>query len=587
MTPLFGVLAVIALIAAACGPAAEPEPTSPPSTGGTPSGSGSTGGGNTGGGGQSTGQNTSVSGVPLDPDAKYGGVLRTAATGEGPTINTWEEAAGNSFDIVHPVSNMLVAKQRWGTVEDFVAGAYWTNVPDLATRWEQSPDGLQWTFHLRDGVEWSDGTPFTCADPKWSFDTIRTGEGLSRSPRAVHFAAVSEITCPDDLTMVVTLSRPKQGFLEVISIPFHVIRPKHIYENNTAALREQIPEVGTGPYAITERIPGEKTVFARRDDYWDQPLPYLDGIEMIILASPAQVTALRGGRLDIGGSGAWSGAQAETLVRECTDCQAFPRVPHPGLLFALIPNQERAPWNTQEIKDALALAIDKPKLLQVGHQGWGALATGGLYLPGSFWAMPYERVKQIPGYDFENVEANQQRSRELIAQAGYQPNELRVEVTYSVGSLNYEPPSIPVIEDLNKVGFSAVARPLETALYYDAMSAATFDVGAHQGYIGGFDPDFLLYEYLYPGSDRNYGRYQNPEFARLVDLQSQTLDPEERRRLAWDAAEIAMRDQVRTFSGFQENQVIIGGRMRGYLPAVPSQASYGPWKRYDTTWLVE
>jgi ABC-type transport system substrate-binding protein len=535
-----------------------------------------------------TGQETSVSGIPVDPNAKRGGTLITSATGEGPTLNTWEEAAGNSFHIVHPVSNMLVTRQRWGTADDHAAGAYWNLVSDLAASWEQSQDGLQWTLKLRDGVSWSDGTPFTCADAKWSLDTIRTGDGLQRSPRAVHFVAVESIQCTDDLTMVVDLKQPKPGFLEVVAMPYNVVRPKHIYENNTDLLREQIPDVGTGPFTITERIPGEKTVFARKSDYWDQPLPYLDGIEMRILSQQAQVTGVRAGRLDIGGNaGSWTRpAQADVLIRECADCQVFPKVAHPGLLFSLIPNQERAPWNTQEIKDAMSLAVDRNKLIQVGHEGWGELGTGGIYLPGSFWAMPYDRLKQVPGYDFENVEANQQRARDLIAQAGYQPGELLLEVSYSVGSLNYEPPSIPVIEDLNKVGFNAVARPLETALYYDTMSSAAFDVGAHQGYIGGFDPDFILYEYMYSGSDRNYGRYSNPEFDRLVDLQSRTLDPEERRQIAWDVAEIALRDHVRIFGGFQQSQAILGPRVRGYMPTVASQY-YGASNRWDTAWLVE
>ena len=531
--------------------------------------------------------NTSVSGIPLDPNAKFGGIMITAASGEGPTMSTWEEAAGNSFDIVHPVSNMLVSRQRWGTVKDYEAGAFWNLTPDLAKSWEQSKDGLQWTFKLRENVKWSDGKAFTCADANWSLDIIRTGKGLNRSPRGVHFLAVSEVQCPDDLTLVVKMNRPKPGFMEVIGLPYNVVRPKHIYENNTAALRDKHPTVGTGPFTITERIPGEKTVFTRKKDYWDQPLPYLDGLEMRILTTSAQLSGMRAGRVDFGLGGIANPTQAKTLTAECAGCQIFPVLPHPGQLFSLIPNQQRPPWNSPDIRNAMSLALDRNKLIKVGYEGSGMLATGGLYLPGSVWAMPYDRVKQIPGYNFEDVEGNRAKARELIKKAGYQPGELKVEVSYSVGSLNYQAYAIPLVEDLNTIGIVATHKPLETALYYDTMSNGGFDVGGHAGYIGGFDPDFILYEYFYTGSDRNYGRFSNPEFDRLVGLQSVTLDLEQRKRIAWDASEIALREQARIFSGFQQFQGALGARIRGFIPGPPSQMGYGPWKRHETTWLAE
>jgi peptide/nickel transport system substrate-binding protein len=530
-------------------------------------------------------QDTSVNGIPLDPNAKYGGVLQSAFTQEGPTFSTWEEAAGNSFTTVHPVSNMLLQRQTWGTEQDYTNGAVWNLKPDLAKEWEQSQDGLTWTFTFFDGVNWSDGTPFTCADAKWSFDTVRTGDGLNRSPRAIHLAAIDSIACVNDLTMVITLKRPKSGLLDALNVPYNVIRPKHIYENNTEALRTTPPEVGTGPFRVANWLPGESLTLERRDDYWNQPFPYLDGIEYRLLNQQAQVAGLRAGRLDtVGGNSNWSGSRAEQLLRECDLCQAWPRAAHPGFLYSLVPNSNRAPWNTPEIRQVLALAVDKTKVRNIGYEGWGELGTGGIYLPGSFWAMPYERVKQIPGYDFEQQEQNKERARQLLAQAGYQPGEL----TLSIPFWNqYDPYAITVAEDLNAVGIVATNQSLEIARAYDIYSTGEFDVAGHAGYIGGFDPDFVLYEWFYTGSDRNYGRYSNPEFDRLVDLQSVTLDPEERRRLAWDAAEIALRDYVRIIPGMQMLQPIFAKRVQNFMPGPPSQASYGNWNRFEHVWLAE
>ena len=524
---------------------------------------------------------SSVSGVPISADAKYGGVLSVATTSWGPTFSHWEEAAGSTPSMGQPLSNMLISKQDWGTKADRTTAAHWNLVPDLGASWEQSTDGLQWTFKLRDGVKFSDGVPFTCDDVKWSFDTIRTGKDLNRSPRAIHMTVISDISCADDLTAVFTLTRPKSSFLEIIGMPYHVVLPEHVYAGNTDLMRDE-PNIGTGPFIVSEILPGEKMVFERKADYWDAPFPYLDGIEVSILSNTAQVTALRAGRLDIAGSaGNQSGARADLLIRECGTCEVWNSEVHPGLMFSVIPNFSRAPWNTQEIRDAISYAIDREKEIALGYGGWMSPGTGGLYLPGSYWAMPEEIVKTVPGFDFGDPEGNKEKARALVAQAGYAPGQLEARLVYAPF---YAPYVVTVIEDLQAVGINAIGEQQETAAYYTSLSAGEFDLAGHAGWIGGFDPDFILYEYFYSGSDRNYGRYSNPEADRLIDEQSITLDPEARRAKAWEVGEIILRDQVRSLGGYQRDIPILSGRVAGFMPSVSSQ-SYGNTYRHAHTWI--
>ena len=221
---------------------------------------------------------SSVSGVPLNDDAKYGGTLNVSYTREGPTFSSWEEAAGVAFSMGHPIHNMLLQPRTWGTIEDYNNLVFFEIHPDLAYEWEVSEDGLEWVFKIRDGIQWSDGTPFTCADAKWSFDSIRTGEGLNRSPRALAFNTVKPaldegFVCADDLTLIVNHDRPKAAFLEVMSMPYHYMRPKHIYENNTDLLREAPAEVGTGPFSLGQWLPGESYTFERRDGLLEPAVP--------------------------------------------------------------------------------------------------------------------------------------------------------------------------------------------------------------------------------------------------------------------------------------------------------------------------
>ena len=382
---------------------------------------------------------TTVSGKPLDENAVFGGVLTTAYVREGPTFSTWEEAGGVAFFAGHPSSNMLVQPRTWGSMEDYTNLVFFEIHPDLAESWEVSDDGLQWVFKIRDGVTWMDGTPFTCADAKWSFDTIRTGEGLNRSPRALAFntmkADINEgFVCADDLTLVANHDRPKSAFLEVMSMPYHIMRPAHVYDGNTDAMREEAPTVGTGPFVLAQWLPGESYTWERNDSYWDAPLPYLDGIKGTFGTNSSNDAAFRAGRLDV--HPGLNGGRADTMLRECDQCIFYARTYDSGFQ-ALMTHHQRTPWNTPEIKDAISYAMDRALIGQVAADGWMSPPSAGPFYPGGAFAMPEDIMKSIPGYDFSDPAGNKDKARALLAEAGYEPDELTVPLTvWNVASIS-------------------------------------------------------------------------------------------------------------------------------------------------------
>ena len=181
----------------------------------------------------------------------------------------------------------------------------------------------------------------TCSDVKWSFDTIRTGEGLELSPRAIYFNGVETITCADDRTVVFVLNRPSPAILDIIALPQNIIRPAHVYEGTSLdSLRDELPLVTSGPFRVTDWLPEQKYVFERDDDYWDEPLPYLDGIELHLMDRDAIATALRTGRVHIGSTVGFSGGDADELLAECGEdaCQFWdPPIVSSSLGSALFP----------------------------------------------------------------------------------------------------------------------------------------------------------------------------------------------------------------------------------------------------------
>ncbi len=612
---LVGLIATLALLAAACGTAEEDdeetpgpaEPTATPLliTGSSPTAvpddmDDSTDDMDD----DMTDENVSVSGIPLDPDAVYGGTLKLAYRSNNP-LNPWEEAAGPAFDVGHLLNNMLIKPRTWGTEDDFRNNAFFELHPDMASSWEQSEDGLAWSFNLRDGINWSDGVPMTCNDVKWSFDTIRLANdaGLLRSPRKTHYLAIDSIVCADDLTVVFNLRWAKPAVLEVIGQPYNIIFPSHIYQTEFLetgkldSMREEPSKATTGAFRVVEYIPGEGYTFEKNEDYWDAPLPYVDNVEMIFLSRSNIPPALRTGAVHVGDSHGYTGGQALTLIQEADEevFKIYDRVIASSFSPALFLNKNREPWNDPAVNTAFALAIGNQNYVTTVQNDLFVLPTGCGFYPTSEWAMPAERCAAIPGYAdvfgdtpeerIAQSARDKERAKQILVEAGYTgENALNLKMVVW-GVIRADGPAIQL--DLQEVGVNVEIVEFDSTTTYTKWSNADFDVGVHSFWIAGIDPDVTLYEHFYTGSDRNYNRYSNPEFDNLVNTMSRTLDKEERKELAWQAMELALNDVGKVVISHGSYYPMVSANLRGYMPAPNYLAGYGPQKRYSHVWINE
>jgi peptide/nickel transport system substrate-binding protein len=575
---LVGVFATLALIGAACSPADEPEASdTTTSASETTSETATTAPDTTSTTSEAAySSDVSVSGVPLDPDAVFGGTLVRAYYQEGPTYNSWGEKSNLWSELGQPMTNNLIRTRSWGDFVDFENAAYLEFHPSLAASWEQAPDGLSWTFKLQDGAVFSTGEPFTCEDAKWSLDTVRTAEGITRSVLQTQFIAVTSITCADPTTLIVNLSQPKGAMLELLASPHIVMLSKgHYFPDNMEEIDTK-PSVGTGPYLLTKTILAETYELERNPNYWDQPFPYLDGIKLQYLAKTAIPTAMRAGRVQWGElSSVFGGGAHDTLTLECRTCVIWPKGFGIGISPSLMVNHLQAPWNTPEIKDAISLAFDRQKLADLQGK---SVPFAGPFFPGSFWQFPADRLIEIPGYDFGNPEANKARARELLQSAGYAPGELVIPL--DIGVYNFSDAPV-IIEDLEAVGFTVESQQFEVGRTYEKLGAGDFEVMLAGFAGGGVDPDFMLYEFHYTGSDRNYGRWTNMEYDRLVDEQSVTVDPDARRAMVWDAAEIALREHAMMYGGTGLKGAIHDSSVLGWMPHI----GFATHIRFDHAYL--
>ena len=160
--------------------------------------------------------------------------------------------------------------------------------PQLATKWAISPDGLTYTFNLRQGVKWHDGQPFGAADVAYSIQELKRVNPRARST----FANVERVETPDAHTAVIVLSAPAPYLLRTLSAAESPIVPKHVYERGEAAIAQNAnAPIGTGPFRFKQWVRGAYAEFERNPDYWDSGKPYLDRIIYRFSSDPAAIAA--------------------------------------------------------------------------------------------------------------------------------------------------------------------------------------------------------------------------------------------------------------------------------------------------------
>jgi peptide/nickel transport system substrate-binding protein len=171
--------------------------------------------------------------------------------------------------------------------------------PQLATAWNVSPDGLKYTFTLRQNVKWHDGQPFTPADVAFSIELLKSIHPRGRST----FANVVRVSTPDARTAVIELSKPAPYLLKALSAGESPIVPKHLYATGDPLSNpHNNAPVGTGPFRFKSWTRGASIVYERNPDYWDAGKPYIDALVFkVVPDAAARSAAFETGALDLGG----------------------------------------------------------------------------------------------------------------------------------------------------------------------------------------------------------------------------------------------------------------------------------------------
>jgi peptide/nickel transport system substrate-binding protein len=226
--------------------------------------------------------------------------------------------------------------------------------PQLATSWETSPDGLRYTFHLRDGVTWHDGQKLTSGDVAFSIQRLKVSQPRGRGT----FANVQKVETPDPLTAVIVLSKPAPYLLTALASTESPIVAKHVLEStppNTTPGPSQL--IGTGPFVFKDWVRGDHVTLVKNPNYWDKPKPYLDKIVIRFITDEAAIGAgLETGEIDVTGDLALG--DVERLKGNRDLLVEARSVPYSAAQVQAIFNLDHDYVKDQKVREAISHAID-------------------------------------------------------------------------------------------------------------------------------------------------------------------------------------------------------------------------------------
>jgi peptide/nickel transport system substrate-binding protein len=390
-------------------------------------------------------------------------------------------------------------------------------IPGLATSWTVSDDGLVYTFTLREGVTYQDGTPFDSADVKFSLERAKAPD--STNAQKGFFEPIASVETPDAKTVVVTLSHPDGLFLfNMGSGDATIVAPESAATNGTKP-------IGTGPFKFGEWVAGDHVTLVRNPDYVGPDQPKLNQVTFRFIADPAaEVAAVLSGDIDAFPT---IGAP-ESLDQFKSDPRFVVEVGTTEGETVMGLNERRKPFDDIRVRRALAYAIDRQAVIDGAMYGYGT-PIGSHFAPHN---PAYVDLTGAYPYDPEKAKA-------LLAEAGYPDG---FSTTFTLPPPAYARRGGEIIQAyLAEVGVKVELIPVEWAQWIEQ----TFT---------GYDYDMTIVSHTEPldigiyarGLDYYFG-YQSDAFNAIIDQLNATTDPAARSALYGEAQRKLSEDEPAVF----------------------------------------
>ncbi|MBV9896565.1 MAG: ABC transporter substrate-binding protein [Chloroflexi bacterium] len=385
------------------------------------------------------------------------------------------QAATRVFDLMYSRLTRLDAQMR--------------PQPDLAEKWDISPDGKTYTFHLRQGVKFHNGRDLTSADVKYTYERILNPDTASIAKS--FFDPIDHIDTPDPSTVTVVLKAPNTPFLVNTAATWAGIVAKEVVDANNGDLNKV--DAGSGPFMLQEWTPDTRTVLVRNPNYYIPGQPAADKITFQIMPDEnARIAALRTGNIQFT---VLSAAGFDTLKSD----SSVKAVEGPTLSYAYLGmNVSRAPFDKPEVRQAISYAVDRNEIINSVFRGHARL-TGPVPSAMSDWAIDVSSV--------DTYAPNLDKAKQLMADAGVS----NVKTTMiAMSTLSYQVDAAQVIRSqLLKIGIDAEVQPQDVGVYVDNWKKKNMDLMVG-GNGSGTNPDRAVCFFFCTDGSANVWNYSNP-----------------------------------------------------------------------------
>lgn len=434
-------------------------------------------------------------------------------------------------------------------------------VGDVAERSTKSADGLTYTFMLRHGVKFHDGSLLTSRDVKASFDKIIfPPEGVVSDRKAMYFM-VKSVEAPDPSTVVFRLKFATEAFLPALANPYNWIYKADILAKDVHWYETHV--MGSGPFKFQEYVAGSNVSGVRNPDYFMPGLPYLDGFRAIFIKQEApELAAIRGERAMINFRAFPPKAVDELKVAMGDKLKVQESPWNCGLYVA--PNHKVKPFDDARVRRALSLALDRWEGSQVLSKIAIVKTVGGLVFPGSPLAASKADLERLAGYGTD-IQAARREARRLLREAGV-PDGFTFKLHNRAVEQPYKAVGIWLIDQWRQVGLNVEHWVEPTAPFFATLRGGNFAVSIDFNCQAVVNPVIDLSKFL--SNDRsgaNYAQYQDRALDGLYDEIVHETEPAKLKSLMRQFEKRVLDDQAHYLMTLWWNRIVpYNARLHGW-----------------------
>jgi peptide/nickel transport system substrate-binding protein len=479
-------------------------------------------------------------------EPKKGGILTFVVPDEPPS---WDGHRETTFALIHPFAPFYsllikVNPDNPGSPTDFVC--------DLCTEMPKPTDGGKtYTFKIKQGVKFHDGTPLTANDIVASYEKIIFPPEGTTSARLAYFVMVESVSAPDDSTVVFKLKYPSGAFLPALAQPFNFIYSKAKLDQDIRWYEKNV--MGSGPFKFVSREAGASVRGERNKDYYVAGRPYLDGFEAIFSSKQAvRAQAIRGDRAAIEFRGFPPKTRDDLVNALGKDITVQESDWNCVLLFT--PNSTKKPFDDARVRRALSLAVDRwggsKSLSQIAI----VKAVGGVAFPGHPLAATKAELEQIPGY-WPDINKSRDEAKRLLKEAGVP--DLKFVLSNRAVDQPYTIVGTWLIDQWRQIGVTVEQKMEPTGPFFARLRSHDFDVAIDFNCQSVVNPLLDVGKFLSADiGNESYGGYIDRDLDKIFTDMNRAPDPAEQRKLMRQFEKRVLDDKAYAFITLWWNRII-------------------------------